>query len=102
MPIHRFLSTVACGAALALVFPAIEAHAASMAYVVSDSNTGFILDQSNAQKKLQIGSLTKIATAMVVLDWATGSNADLSRQATVPASAVQLGAQTGVGFQPGD
>jgi len=69
---------------------------------VSDSNTGFILDQNNALKKLQVGSLTKIATVMVVLDWAAGANADLSQQATVPPSVAQLGPSQGVGFQPGD
>lgn len=77
-------------------------RAASAAYIVADSNTGFILDQLNAQKKLQIGSLTKIATALVVLDWAAGRNADLNEQATVPASVTQLGPSQGIGFQPGD
>jgi D-alanyl-D-alanine carboxypeptidase (penicillin-binding protein 5/6) len=72
------------------------------AYVISDSHSGFILEQSNAQKKLQIGSLTKVATALVVLDWAAGANADLSQLATVPPAVVQLGPSQGVGFQPGD
>src|SRR5262245_11373639 len=40
------------------------------AWAVADSTTGVILDSANASKKLQIGSITKIATAMVVLDWA--------------------------------
>jgi len=102
MPIHRFISAIACGAALALGFAAIESRAASAAYVVADSNSGFILDQNNAQKKLQIGSLTKIATVMVVLDWAAASDADLSQMATAPASIAQLGPSQGVGFQPGD
>jgi D-alanyl-D-alanine carboxypeptidase (penicillin-binding protein 5/6) len=103
MPILRFLSAIACGTALALVSQPLECRAASLAYVVSDNHTGFILDQANAQKKLQIGSLTKIATAMVVLDWAASTNADLSQLATVPASITQIGTQPqGVGFQPGD
>ncbi len=102
MLIHRIVSSAALAIALALTFSPTRCAAVSAAYVVSDSTTGFILDQYNAQKKLQIGSLTKIATALVVLDWAATSNADLSQLATVPASITQLGAQQGVGFQPGD
>jgi len=79
-----------------------EGRAESLAYAVVDDQSGVILDSHNAQKKLQIGSLTKVATAMVVLDWATGSNADLSQLATVPPAVTQLGGQAGVGFQPGD
>ena len=85
----------------ALAFAA-TAHAQTAAYVISDSTTGFILGQSAAQKKLQIGSLTKIATAMVVLDWAAASKADLGQPATIPDRAAQLAGGQGVGFQPGD
>ena len=72
------------------------------AYVISDSTTGMILEQSGGAKKLQIGSLTKIATALVVLDWATQAKADLGQLATIPNSAAQLSAAQGVGWQPGD
>ncbi|MGB8170377.1 MAG: serine hydrolase [Chthoniobacteraceae bacterium] len=102
MLIHRIVSSAALAIALALTLSPTRCDAVSAAYVVSDSTTGFILDQFNAQKKLQIGSLTKIATAMVVLDWAASTNADLSQLATVPPSITQLGASQGVGFQPGD
>jgi D-alanyl-D-alanine carboxypeptidase (penicillin-binding protein 5/6) len=97
----RFLQTALAATALALA-SLTASHAASLAYVVSDSNSGVILDQANAQKKLQIGSLTKIATVMVVLDWATSANADLGQLATVPNEITQLGSAPGVGFQPGD
>lgn len=86
-------------AALAL---AAAAHAQTAAYVISDSTTGFILEQSAAAKKLPVGSLTKVATAMVVLDWAAASKADLGQLATIPDRAAQLSAAQGVGFQPGD
>jgi D-alanyl-D-alanine carboxypeptidase (penicillin-binding protein 5/6) len=102
MPNHRLAFSVALATILALVFSAAKSSAVSAAYVVADATTGFILDQYNAQKKLQIGSLTKIATAVVVLDWAGTANADLSQMATVPASVTQLGPQQGVGFQHGD
>lgn len=74
-----------------------------VAYVVADSSTGFVLESANAGKKLQIGSLTKIATSMVVLDWSDAKKTELSQQAVVPASAAALtGSAGGVGFRPGD
>ncbi|MEA3213180.1 MAG: hypothetical protein QOE70_6237 [Chthoniobacter sp.] len=98
---HRFFHTclVLAGLVLGMSCPA---RAGSAAHVIADGTTGFILDQANAQKKLQIGSLTKIATAMVVLDWAEASSADLSQMAAVPASAAPLNTPQSVGFQPGD
>lgn len=72
------------------------------AYVIQDSTTGFFLESSNGQKKLPIASLTKIATAMVVLDWATQTNAELNQLAVVPTSAARVAAAQGVGLGPGD
>jgi D-alanyl-D-alanine carboxypeptidase len=84
---------------LALAF---TARAETLAYVVADSTTGQVLAGSGQTKKLQIASLTKIATAMVVYDWAEATGADLGQWATVPASAMNLGTQAGVGFVAGD
>jgi D-alanyl-D-alanine carboxypeptidase len=84
---------------LALAF---TARAEPLAYVVADSTTGQVLAGSGQTKKLQIASLTKIATAMVVYDWAEATGADLGQWATVPAGAGNLGTQAGVGFVPGD
>ena len=87
---------------LASIGPLIQpARAQTAAYAISDNTTGHILDSQNAQTKLQIGSLTKVATAMVVLDWSESAGADLSQLATVPPSVQTLGGG-GVGFQPGD
>ena len=66
-----------------LALAAFPLHAQAAAYVITDSTTGYVLEQSGAQKKLQIGSLTKVAAAMVVLDWQAGTNADLNQLATV-------------------
>lgn len=79
-----------------------RAQVAAPAYVVADNTTGYILDSSNEDRKLQVGSLTKVAAAMVVLDWADAKGIDLSRMATVPNSAAPLNTTQGVGFQPGD
>ena len=99
MALPHFAKLVAPLAALAL---AATTHAQTAAYVISDSTTGFILEQSGGAKKLQIGSLTKIAMAIVVLDWAAASKADLGQSAAIPANAARLATAQGVGFQPGD
>jgi D-alanyl-D-alanine carboxypeptidase (penicillin-binding protein 5/6) len=52
-------------------------------------------------KKLPIGSLTNIATAMVVLDWADGSKLDLGTLVTVP-SGIAAVSENPIGFQTGD
>ena len=86
----------------AAVFLLPQKARAQAAWVVADSTTGFILDSSNPAKKLQIGSLTKIATAMVVLDWAEAEKRDINESASVPNSAAGLGATQSVGLSPGD
>jgi D-alanyl-D-alanine carboxypeptidase (penicillin-binding protein 5/6) len=72
------------------------------AYAVAEVFSGRILDGANGDKKLQVASLTKIATAMVVLDWAESSERDLSTLAVVPDSVTTIGGHNPVGFQPGD
>ena len=72
------------------------------AWVISDATTGVVLDSSNASKKLQIGSITKIATAMVVLDWAAARGEDLGQLATVPGTVSLLNSPNSIGLQMGD
>ena len=86
----------------ACVFPLHTASAQAAAWVVSDSTTGFVLDSSNPAKKLQIGSLTKIAMAMVVLDWVEAEKRDINEFATVPNSAAGLNTAPSAGLTPGD
>lgn len=100
MPNLRHLLFAALAALVVFLPPASRAQA--LAYVISDHTTGTILESSNPQKKLQIASLTKIATAMVTLDWIASTQTDLSELAVVPASAQALGSTNGVGFQTGD
>jgi len=94
------------GLALALaILPCItpSARAADKcAYVVMDAITGHILDAHNENKKVQIGSLTKIATAMVVLDWATLNKRDLNEMASVPAAASAITGLNPLNLQTGD
>jgi D-alanyl-D-alanine carboxypeptidase (penicillin-binding protein 5/6) len=98
-----FLSAAAVGLAALLGPNVARAQAPAAAYSITDNTTGFLLEGSNPDRKLQVGSLTKIATAMVVLDWAEAKQQDLNSLATVPDSAEPLNTTgTGVGFHPGD
>lgn len=72
------------------------------AHCVMDATTGYVLDEAHMHTRRQIGSLTKIATALVVLDWAKSTGTDLNQQATVPPSAATTEGINPVGFQPGD
>ncbi len=72
------------------------------AWVIADSTTGFVLDSSNAGRQVQIGSITKIATAMVVLDWAKAHGEDLGQSATVPQAVSALNSPNSIGLHAGD
>jgi D-alanyl-D-alanine carboxypeptidase (penicillin-binding protein 5/6) len=78
------------------------ARAARTAYVIVDAQTGWVLEQVDARDKRQIGSLTKVATAMVVLDWAEKRAGDLNHVATIPPEAFAGTGENLIGFQPGD
>ncbi|MEI8235416.1 MAG: serine hydrolase [Verrucomicrobiota bacterium] len=72
------------------------------AYAIADATSCHILDARNANKKLPIASLTKIATAMVVLDWLDVSKRDQGSLAVVPSAALSLAPSNPAGFQAGD
>ena len=74
---------------------------AAEAYIIVDAKSGHVLQQSNQKDKRQVGSLTKVATAMVVLDWADKRGGDLGQRATIPPEAF-TGTENLIGFQPGD
>ncbi len=72
------------------------------AWVISDATTGFILDSANATRRVPVGSITKIATAMVLLDWASTKSGDLGQIATVPDTIAILQSPNSIGLQAGD
>jgi len=74
----------------------------ALAYAVGDGTSGYVLFSENGSKKLPIASLTKIATAMVVLDWADVRKQDLGQKVVVPADIARVGGANPVGFEPGD
>jgi D-alanyl-D-alanine carboxypeptidase len=87
---------------LALCLPATRALHAARAYAIIDAKTGFVLDQQEPRQKRQVGSLTKVASAMVVLDWAEKHNGDLNQLAAIPPEALVGTGENLIGFQPGD
>jgi serine-type D-Ala-D-Ala carboxypeptidase (penicillin-binding protein 5/6) len=88
--------------AAALLFSALRSAFAAQAYVIVDAQTGAVLQEHESKQKRQIGSLTKIATAMVVLDWAEHKGGDLNQNVTIPPSAFVGTLENNVGFEPGD
>ena len=80
----------------------LRSAAAAQAYLIADALTGYVLDEQEPRKKLQVGSLTKIATASVVLDWAEHKSGDLNQAVTIPQQAFVGITENNIGFQPGD
>jgi len=71
------------------------------AYCVMDSDSGHILLQEGQNRKQGVGSLTDVATAMVVLDWLDVRKHDINEAVIIPPEAVAF-PQNPIGFQPGD
>ena len=72
-------------------------------YIIADNQTGRILEDGAANRKLPIASLTKLALAMVALDWAELRNGNLEESAVVPEEAIATtGGINPLGLQAGD
>src|SRR5438270_4112233 len=80
----------------------VRSAGAAQAYLIADAQTGYILEEQEPRKKLQVGSLTKIATACVVLDWSERKSGDLNAAVAIPPDAFQGTTENNIGFQPGD
>jgi D-alanyl-D-alanine carboxypeptidase len=87
---------------VALLFGALRSASAAQAYVIVDAQTGVVLQEHESKQKRQVGSLTKIATAMVVLDWAEHKGGNLNQTVTIPPSAFAGTLENNIGFEPGD
>jgi serine-type D-Ala-D-Ala carboxypeptidase (penicillin-binding protein 5/6) len=71
-------------------------------YLVVDSQTGYVLIEQSAREKRQVASLTKIAAACVLLDWAEKKGGDLNQLATISHAAFVGVEKNEVGWQVGD
>lgn len=75
---------------------------AQESYVSVEAHSGKVLLELNADTKRPVASLTKVATAMVILDWAKASGTSMGSSATVPNEAAALGGSNPMGLMPGD
>ena len=89
-------------AAFAIVFAAARSACAAQASIVVDAQTGYVLQEVKSKDKRQIGSLTKIATAMVVLDWSEHKAGDLNQSVVLSPAAFVGTLENNIGFRPGD
>ena len=87
--------------ALLLAWTAPQAGAAR-SHIVVDAETGHILASGDPNQKVQVASLTKIATAMVVMDWADATRSSLANAVTVPEGINSVSGVNPCGLQPGD
>ena len=86
---------------LASVLTAGVLHAGSS--IIVDNQTGRILEATGANQKLPIASLTKLALAMVALDWSQLKGGNLEQTAVVPGAAIATtGGINPLGLQEGD
>src|SRR5439155_14028285 len=89
-------------AGLVMLASGMRVAAAAQAFIVIDSQTGYVLQEQDARQKRQVGSLTKIATAVVVLDWAEHKSGNLNQVVAIPPEAFADTGENNIGFQPGD
>jgi serine-type D-Ala-D-Ala carboxypeptidase (penicillin-binding protein 5/6) len=85
--IYSFLMSVIC--------------TAQESYVVFDSVSGKVFYANLTENQRPVASLTKIATAKLVLDWTTLTNTNLDTQIRVPQTAA-LGGANPLSLQAGD
>jgi D-alanyl-D-alanine carboxypeptidase (penicillin-binding protein 5/6) len=83
-------------ASIGPVYPGIAS------YVVADANDGRVLLSYQPDQKRSVASLTKIATAVVVLDFMRSTSGSAEEIMTVPPSVATLGVPSPLGLQPGD
>ncbi len=85
---------------LAFLAPLIRAQESVM---VMEAFSGKVLVASNASEKRPVASLTKIATGVVAVDWATATGNDIAQlQITVPQTITLVGGPNPMNLQPGD
>lgn len=77
---------------------------AQESHMVVEAYSGKVLSASGAGTKRPVASLTKIATAIVAVDWATATQTDLATEIITvpPAATATLGNASMVGLQAGD
>ena len=77
-------------------------ESAAKAYLIADAKYGHILAGAHTEDKLQVGSLTKITTAVVAFDWARLGGHTLDQMVPISAAAIAAGGGNPVNYEPGD
>jgi serine-type D-Ala-D-Ala carboxypeptidase (penicillin-binding protein 5/6) len=85
-----------------LAVATVPQAAAARSSITVDFDTGHILDETSPDKKVQIASLTKIATAIVAMDWADTTRNSLAEIVTVPQGILGVSGVNPCGLLPGD
>src|SRR4051794_23893750 len=88
--------------AIAALTTVARSAAGAESYVIIDDRTGYVLESKEPKQKRQVGSLTKVATACVVLDWAESHGGDLNQMVAIPPAAFVGVRENNIGFSPGD
>ena len=70
--------------------------------IVVDTITGYVFASKNPTEKVPVGNLTKVASAMVVLDWAARTSTSLDQLIAIPQGAFVPGAANPIGLVGGD
>src|ERR1700730_1137925 len=87
---------------LAIFSTSVARSQTASAYILIDHTSGHVLESYKADEKRPIASLTKIATAKVVLDWAAKTGTDLAQFDVIPPQALNSGGINPMGLEPGD
>jgi len=74
----------------------------AQSYIVADAHTGRVFLAQDTERKSSISDLVKVASAMVVLDWARVAKEDLNQLVTVNVPSVSFGGGNPMGLQVGD
>lgn len=76
---------------------------AEEAHIVVEAYSGKVLSGQNTSVKRPIASLTKMATAIVAVDWAKAAGKDIAKQIVrVPGVASQISTPSPIGLVPGE
>jgi serine-type D-Ala-D-Ala carboxypeptidase (penicillin-binding protein 5/6) len=99
---RRILAMAGLLLALLVICPLQRLAAQDAAgYAVVDATSGKVLLTKDGNKKMAVGSLTNIATAMVVLDWLDVTKRDINELVPIPSETMAF-PENPIGFQPGD
>ena len=84
-------------------FSTLSTLSAQEAHMVVEAYSGKVLSAQNSTVKRPVASLTKMATAIVAIDWANATGTDIATQMIrVPEIVLQLNTTSPLNLAPGD